>query len=168
MVVKYSRMRSTVYHIAAIVIGFIMIYPLLWMVMSSFKDKNDIFSTAYSLVPQTWHIAENYRNGWAGIGGISFGVFLKNSIIVTLIGTIGNIISSLMAAAAFSRVKFKWSGFWFSCVMLTMMIPAQVMVVPHNFQKTAFNRYYCIYDSTLVFWWGILYFHDGTIFQRNS
>lgn len=37
---------------------------------------------------------------------------------------------SLFAAYAFTRIKFKGSNFWFSCVMITMMIPSQVMVVP--------------------------------------
>ena len=53
-----------------------------------------------------------------------------DSLIVTVAGTAGCVITSLFAAYALSRIKFRFSGFWFGCVMLTMMIPQQVMVVP--------------------------------------
>ena len=43
---------------------------------------------------------------------------------------VGSIFCSLLAAYALSRLKFKGSGFWFGCVVMTMMIPSQVMVVP--------------------------------------
>lgn len=47
-----------------------------------------------------------------------------------IVGVIGCVMVSLFAAYAFTRIKFKGSNFWFSCVMITMMIPSQVMVVP--------------------------------------
>ncbi|SFF86133.1 Binding-protein-dependent transport system inner membrane component [Enterocloster clostridioformis] len=53
-----------------------------------------------------------------------------DSLIVTVAGTAGCVITSLFATYALSRIKFRFSGFWFGCVMLTMMIPQQVMVVP--------------------------------------
>lgn len=43
--------KKAVYHIIVFVIGIIMIYPLIWMVMSSFKENSTIFSTAGSLIP---------------------------------------------------------------------------------------------------------------------
>jgi multiple sugar transport system permease protein len=130
MVTKQGKARTFFYHSCALLIGFVMIYPLLWMLMSSFKQNSEIFTNVTSLWPQSWAVGENYTSGWAGIGGISFGTFLWNSFIVTLIATGGNLLSSLMAASAFSRIKFKDSQFWFTCVMVTMMIPNQVMVVP--------------------------------------
>lgn len=56
--------------------------------------------------------------------------FFKNSVIVTLVSVVTSIFSSLLAAYALARVKFRGSGFWFGCVIMTMMIPSQVMVVP--------------------------------------
>lgn len=44
--------KKAVYHIIVFVIGIIMIYPLIWMVMSSFKENSTIFSTAGSLIPE--------------------------------------------------------------------------------------------------------------------
>ena len=49
---------------------------------------------------------------------------------MTVVSVVGSIFCSLLAAYALSRLKFKGSGFWFGCVVMTMMIPSQVMVVP--------------------------------------
>lgn len=137
MVQNKKKIRAILYHIVAVVIGFVMIYPLLWMLMSSFKENTEIFQAAWSLWPSDWAIAENYASGWAGIGNVGFGTFLKNSIIVSTVATAGNLICSLMAACAFARVRFKGSKFWFAAVMVTMMVPNQVMVVP---QYIIFNK----------------------------
>ena len=61
---KTKRKISTIiYHIFVCGFGLLMVYPLIWMVMSSFKETNTIFATAGSLIPETFTL-ENYRNGW--------------------------------------------------------------------------------------------------------
>lgn len=130
MVRKHKKIRTILYHTCAILLGFIMIYPLLWLIASSFKDNSEIFVNSYSLIPKTWAIVENYTSGWEGVAGVTFGKFILNTLIVTVIGTAGCVVTSILAAYAFSRIKFKGSKFWFTCVMITMMIPNQVMVVP--------------------------------------
>ena len=60
---KEKRMiKSAVYHVLVFLGGLIMLYPLVWMVMSSFKPTNTIFQTAGSLIPETFTL-ENYING---------------------------------------------------------------------------------------------------------
>ena len=124
------RIKTILYHAFAIALGLLMVYPMLWLIASSLKSNSEIFSTATSLIPKTWGAVENYRSGWAGVGGVNFGRVLLNTLLVTVIGTAGNLLTSLMAAYAISRIKFKGSRIWFTCVMITMMIPNQVMVVP--------------------------------------
>ena len=46
--------RKIVYHVIVFLIGIIMIYPLIWMIMSSFKENSTIFSTAGSLTPENF------------------------------------------------------------------------------------------------------------------
>lgn len=123
-------MKSVGFHIGACALGFTMIYPLLWLVASSFKSNDTMFVNTYSLIPEVWDLVKNYTSGFGGVAGVSFATFFSNSAIVTIIGTVTCVVSSLFAAYAFSRIKFRFSGFWFGCVMVTMMIPAQVMVVP--------------------------------------
>ena len=126
-----KKTRSAfLFHFFAILLGFIMIYPLLWSISSSFKTNQEIFINSYSLIPVKWDIIKNYTSGWKGVGGVSFAKFLTNSIIVSVVATVGGVASSVLAAYAFSRVKFKGKDFLFGCVMMTLMIPSQVMVVP--------------------------------------
>ena len=128
---KAIRTRnSIVFHVFSIMLGFLMIYPLLWLIASSFKSNDTMFLNSYSLIPQEFSIAENYSSGWAGISGVTFGKFIINTVLVTIIGTITCVFSSLLAAYAFSRTPFRGIRIWFTCVILTMMIPPQVMVGP--------------------------------------
>ncbi|KAB1438572.1 carbohydrate ABC transporter permease [Candidatus Galacturonibacter soehngenii] len=124
------KIHSVLFHIEACMLGFIMIYPLLWLLASSFKSNQTMFQDAYSLIPKVWDVATNYKSGFAGIGGVRFSTFFMNSLYVTVVGMLGCVISSLFAAYAFSRIKFRFGNILFGCVMMTMMIPAQVMVVP--------------------------------------
>ena len=127
---KKRRLGAIRFHVGACLLGFLMIYPLLWLLASSFKSNQTMFLDTYSLIPKEWAAAENYSSGFAGVGGVKFSTFFTNSLIVTVVGTVGCVVTSLFAAYALSRIKFRFSGFWFGCVMMTMMIPPQVMVVP--------------------------------------
>ena len=127
---KNKRLSSVLFHVFSCLLGFIMIYPLLWLLASSFKSNDTMFHNTYSLIPETWDVVQNYLSGLAGVAGYSFMLFFKNSVIVTLVSVVTSIFSSLLAAYALARVKFRGSGFWFGCVIMTMMIPSQVMVVP--------------------------------------
>ena len=127
---KKKRIHSVIFHVGACILGFVMIYPLLWLLSSSFKSNETMFQDSYSLIPKVWDAAANYKSGFAGVGGVPFITFLWNTVIVTVIGTAGCVLISLFAAYAFARVKFKGSNFLFGCVIMSMMIPPQVMVVP--------------------------------------
>ena len=93
-------------------------------------------STVDQLFPDEWRF-DNNATGWSGFGGTTFATFFKNSIIVTVLSMIGNVIASAMAAYGFSRIRFKGRGFFFICMMITMMVPSQVLIVP---QYIIFNK----------------------------
>ena len=121
--------KKAVYHVIVFVIGIIMIYPLIWMVMSSFKETNTIFATAGSLIPEKFTL-QNYINGWKGFAKISFGVFFKNSLFISIVATIGTVISSALVAYGFARCEFKGKKLLFSAMLISMMLPAQVLMIP--------------------------------------
>ncbi|MFS8501011.1 MAG: carbohydrate ABC transporter permease [Caldicoprobacter sp.] len=137
---KKSRINwsNIAYHVLMVLFSFLMLYPVLWMIFSSFKENERIFATAHILIPEKW-IIENYIEGWKGFGGTSFDVFFKNSLFYSGVGTIGTVISSLMVAYGFSRVNFKGRNFWFACMMMTMMLPAQVVIIPQFIMFHKFN-----------------------------
>lgn len=121
--------KAVIYHILVFAVGLVMIYPLIWMVMSSFKPTNTIFRTAGSLIPETFTF-ENYINGWKGFAKVTFATFFKNSLFISVVATIGTVISSAIVAYGFARFKFKGKKLLFSAMLLSMMLPAQVLMIP--------------------------------------
>ena len=119
----------SIYHILVCGFAFAMIYPLLWMILSSFKPTNTIFTTAQELLPRTWTL-DNYANGWKGFANVSFGRFFLNSLFISVMATLGTLASSSIVAYGFARLKFKGRGVLFSAMLVTMMLPAQVLMIP--------------------------------------
>lgn len=121
--------KRAIYHILVFGLGFVMIYPLLWMIFSSFKPTGTIFATAGQILPTTWTL-DNYTNGLRGFGKIPFMQFFANSLYISMIATIGTVASSAIVAYGFSRMKFFGKGVLFAAMLVTMMLPAQVLMVP--------------------------------------
>ncbi len=120
---------AIIYHVLVAIGAFIMVYPLLWMIFSSFKPTNTILATSRSLIPTQWTL-ENYKNGWKGFMGYSFATFFKNSFFISLLSTFGTLISSAFVAYALQRLEFKIKRFLFVLVLATMMLPPQIMMIP--------------------------------------
>jgi multiple sugar transport system permease protein len=120
--------RHGLSHLVIIFLGLFMIYPVVWMIVSSFKPNNMIFSDP-GLIPQSATL-ENYFTGWRGYAGTSFGRFFANSLMMCAVAVIGNLISCSMAAYAFSRLHFAGKRFWFALMMITLMLPGHVTLVP--------------------------------------
>jgi multiple sugar transport system permease protein len=126
------RLRETrdtvIFHAVVLFIGVFMLYPLLWMILGSFKPEREIFNSI-SLLPKEFTI-ENFTRGWRFNNNTTFTTFYVNSFIITGFSTIGAVLMSSLAAFGFSRVRFRGSGFWYSCMFLTLMLPYQVIMVP--------------------------------------
>lgn len=122
-------------HLLIITGAFIMIYPLLWLVSASFKPNTEIFRNS-SLIPETFTL-ENYRYGWQGLSGVTFGHFFLNTFMLVAACIVGNIISCSMAAYAFARLEFALRRVWFAIMLVTMMLPFHVTIIP---QYIMFNQ----------------------------
>ena len=123
------KIGTVVYHVLVFLGGIVMIYPLLWMVMSSFKETSTVFTTASYLITEKF-ILENYANGWKGFAGVSFATFFRNSFFIAVVATFGTLVSSAVVASALKRLNFKLRGVLFICVLSTMMLPSQILMIP--------------------------------------
>lgn len=123
------RTSTVVYHVLMIAVSFVMLYPVLWLIASSFKPNGDIFTTATSLIPQNFTL-EHYITGWKGFGGYTFGSFFSNSLFVALLSSAGMVASSALVAFGLARIRFRGRNFWFVMMVITMMLPGQVMMIP--------------------------------------
>ncbi|WP_352301388.1 carbohydrate ABC transporter permease [Kineosporia sp. NBRC 101731] len=104
-----------------------MLYPLLWMVASSLRPDNEIFSS-YGIFVNTFDTS-HYPDGWNALAQ-PFGSYLLNSAIVVLGAIVGNLVSCSMAAYAFARLEFPFKRTAFAIMLLTIMLPVHVVIVP--------------------------------------
>jgi len=126
---KRGKASTMIGQFFVLIFGIVMIYPLIWMVMSTFKESETIFRTAGSLLPENWTF-QNYISGWRGVSGVSFGRFFWNSFIIAGLSTVGAIISSSLVAYSFSRGRFPGRRLLFVLMLGTLMLPAQVLMIP--------------------------------------
>ncbi|MBD2870856.1 carbohydrate ABC transporter permease [Paenibacillus arenilitoris] len=115
-------------HALIILFGIAMIYPVLWLVSSSFKPNDMIFAKP-GLWPASFTL-DNYVNGWRGFQGVAFGTFFANSWLISILSVLGNVITCSLAAFAFARLNFKFRKLWFALMLVTIMLPYHVTLVP--------------------------------------
>jgi len=110
-----------------IIIGLVMLYPVVWMVSSSFKPDALIFRDP-ALIPRSMTLS-NYKLGWNALQS-PFIRYLLNSLVVVAGAVIGNLVSCSLAAYAFARLKFRWRGLCFGIMLISIMLPIHVTIVP--------------------------------------
>lgn len=122
-----SRARSVAKHIVLIALAAAMIYPLIWMVASSFKPSDTIFRNL-SVIPTEIDLS-NYTTGWNALLH-PFGHYMMNSAIIVLGSLVGNLVACSMAAYAFARLEFRGRNMWFAIMLMSIMLPIHVIIVP--------------------------------------
>jgi multiple sugar transport system permease protein len=126
---KTARLISAgVTNLIIILLGCLMLYPVVWLIMASFKEGSQIFSDP-SLLPKTWSL-QNYAKGWEGIGIVSFNTFFANSFIICILCVIFNAVFCSLTAYAFGRLEFKGRNVWFALMMVTLMLPGHATTIP--------------------------------------
>jgi multiple sugar transport system permease protein len=120
---RHSLIRHGLLTAAALV----MLYPLLWMIGSSFKPDELIFSNPTAL-PTALDLA-NYVDGWTALR-VSFTDFYLNSFIIAASAVVGNLAACSLTAFAFARLEFRLKWLWFALMLGTLMLPYHVTLVP--------------------------------------
>ncbi len=121
------RIISVLKHTGLIAVSLLMLYPLLWMVASSLRPNDDIF-TSPGLLVDTFDF-DHYPTGWNALT-YPFNTYLLNSFLVVLGSVIGNLISCSMAAYAFARLRFRARRLSFVAMLVTIMLPIHVLIIP--------------------------------------
>jgi multiple sugar transport system permease protein len=124
-------------NVIIVLFGALMLYPVIWLIMASFKEGTAIFSDP-SLIPKVWTI-QNYIKGWNGIGIVTFSTFFKNSFIICIICMVFNAIFCSITAYAFSRLQFPGRNIWFAIMMITLMLPSHATTIPRYIMFRGFG-----------------------------
>ncbi|MDD1513922.1 carbohydrate ABC transporter permease [Priestia megaterium] len=114
----------TIVYVGLIVYFIVIAYPLLWMIISSFKSTEEIFTHSWSM-PHTWLI-ENYVTAWKS--GISS--YFLNSVIVTGASCFLTVLVSALGAYGLSRFKFQGKAFVLIVCLGGLMLSPQVSLIP--------------------------------------
>lgn len=134
---KYKKIISKYgYHLFVVITGFLMIYPVLWMISGSLKNNNEILNGTLNLIPPHFRW-DNFARGWKGFGGITFGTFFANSFLITGIATAATVFSSACIAYSFSRLRYPGRKLLFTLMIMTLLLPGQIILIP---QYIIYNR----------------------------
>ena len=126
---KKQKTSNIIFYILVGSFGFLMLYPIIWMVANSLQPQTQIFNYPLQLLPNEW-MWNNYPDGWSGFGHYGFDVFFRNSLFITSITVVGNVLSASLVAYGFARLNFKFKKVFFAALMATVMLPSQMTLIP--------------------------------------
>ncbi|HTA76344.1 MAG TPA: carbohydrate ABC transporter permease [bacterium] len=147
---RSERITKIVVTILLFIGAVAMMLPVVWMLSTSFKTRTDVFAVPPIWVPDPLHL-ENYPNAWnivdpqtgramfAGdsweffgitIQGVNFTTYVINTLFISISACVGTTLSAAFVAFAFARLRFPGRGPLWALCLATMMVPAQVTMIP--------------------------------------
>lgn len=121
--------------------------PFIWMISSSLKTPAEIIKIPPQLFPDVPQFM-NYVKAWAAA---PFGRYLLNTIIITIFTTAGVLITTVLSAFAFSRLKFPGKNVVFALFLATLMIPGEMLIVT-NFITITKLKWIDTYQAMIIPW----------------
>lgn len=130
-----GRVRSVLFHVLSLAVVAVILYPAVWMFVSTLKPSSEIIGSV-SILPTTVTL-DNFVKAFAGIGGVSFWQFFLNSLLLALGSVVGITLSCSVSAYAFARIDFPGRGLFFTLMIGTLLLPFHVVIIP---QYIVFNQ----------------------------
>ncbi|MFC5449721.1 carbohydrate ABC transporter permease [Paenibacillus aestuarii] len=124
MTIKWNQAGR---HLFMIIFSLVMIYPVIWWIGASLKSNAELSSPGLFPSKPQW---SNFVNGWHSVPGHSFTDFYLNTFGLEIVLLAVTLLSSTLVAFGFGRLDFPLKNFWFSLLMLTLMLPGQVLIIP--------------------------------------
>jgi len=123
-----QHLGTAVRYAALIALSALFVMPFLWMLGTSLTSADEVLNRDRPLFPSKF-VWSNYRHALIDVG-LPFSIFLKNTLLISLLATFGQTFSAACVAFAFARLKFPYRDGLFLLVLSTMMLPAQVTMIP--------------------------------------
>ncbi|MEV0147828.1 MULTISPECIES: carbohydrate ABC transporter permease [unclassified Nonomuraea] len=124
---RIRRTRRAGAYVLLVAATGVFLLPFLWMVTTSLKSDAANLAFPPQFLPDAFNW-DNYLKGWTG--SLPFTRFLVNSVVVTALSMAGNLISCVLPAYAFARMRARLGSFLFALMLGTMMIPREITLVP--------------------------------------
>lgn len=120
------KSSKTLLHVLLVLGSILMLLPFFWMISTSLKIENDIFSIPIKFLPQTITF-ENFSKALEVVPMIRY---MFNTFFLAMIKILGEVFVSAAVAFGFARFKFKGKNFIFMILLATMMLPYEVTMIP--------------------------------------
>lgn len=127
-------------YVLLIAISYIILYPLFAMIAYSFHSKIDVMDPSVTWIAKDGTF-EAYTGAWKAL---DYPKSLLNTLLVGMVSALLEIFSCAIAAYGFARFKFKGRGLLFGVVLLTAIVPVQILVIPLNLNYQFFNFGYLV------------------------
>ena len=120
-----SKTRKLVIYLLLTIGAIIMIFPFFWMITGGIKTYNEVIAD-----PVVWFPKKiQWENFVTASKYAPFLVYFKNTVIVSTVNTALTILTTILAAFAFSRLEFKGRDLLFSLLLSTLMVPSQMLII---------------------------------------
>ena len=140
------RVGRIVGYVVLVVAAFALLVPFFWMVSSSLKPANDVFSVPVKWLPETWDWS-NYVNIWTHS---NIGVWIRNTLVLAIAVTILQVFTGSFAAYGFAKVRFPGRDVLFLLYVATIAVPWQSYMIPQFILMSDFKLNNTLYSVMLL------------------
>jgi multiple sugar transport system permease protein len=107
-------------------VGIVVVMPFLWLIGNSFRTFENVLHDITRIWPENF-----YLNNWAeSLSKFNFVLYLRNSLIITVVPMVTSIAAAALTAFGFTRFKSRWLDLSFGLMLATMMVPGQIITIP--------------------------------------
>ena len=121
-----KNMKNTGIYICMIIIAALQLFPLYWLIVSSFKDNSEIIGGVVWALPAKWRFS-NFSEAWLSA---KVNQYFFNSVLVTLVVVLFVLLLASMMAYALTRMKFKYNGVILFILLMGVMVPIHATLIP--------------------------------------
>lgn len=156
---SYRRNAKLLVHIILIIGSFTMIFPFVWMLLTSFKTQGEAIMVPPIIFPSSWEPVSYIEV----LRTLPFDKLYYNTIVLMLARIVCATLTSSMAGFAFAKLEFPFKKLFFFIVLTQLMLPSQVFIIPQYAMLSAMNQLNTIF--ALIFPGLVSAF--GTFFLRQ-
>ncbi len=126
MMRRKKKIADSILIAIAVFAGLVFLFPIFWMVRSSFMGLEELYQTPPVILPRMGTM-KNYKEA---LQQSDLLLQFRNSCMITALCVTGTVLSSSITAYGFSRFDFQYKNIWFMLIISTMMLPAAVTLIP--------------------------------------
>ncbi|MBU3195104.1 carbohydrate ABC transporter permease [Clostridium algidicarnis] len=144
---KKVTLEKVLIYIVLIITAIFILTPFIWILLTALKSPEEVFSNPPVIIPSKLQ----WQNFIEVFKLKNFSRYFFNSVVITIAITIGELITTILAAFAFSNLDFRGKNIIFTILIGTMMVPGEVLLIP-NFVTLSKIKWINTYKALIIPW----------------